>query len=471
MNPLNILARLLPRSRSLVVSQLYANAIGQPLLIHPQMGEALITGYMSGAVDARPPTMELLSTDPAREPDVGASSIAVINVSGALVNRPMPGDCGPGPMSYVEIQEAFDAAMAGDNVKAIVFRFESPGGSASGCFDLAEHIRAGRGRKPIYASLDDYAYSAAFALAVAADEIWTTRSAGAGSVGVVGYHIDESGRLAQQGIKVTPIYSGSHKVDFSPAQPLKDAVRERMQAKMDAMRLEFATLVAESRGLEVDAVMATEAEVYSGADAVAVGFADRVGTFQQLLQHIAAGSPAPAAEVAPAAEEAETGDEPEMRPAAEVLSLAIDTAASRDALAETIAELKAAAEKEQTELAAQPDPLASLVAAVAASKLPPALGLALISKPPEGMAADAAVAYAAKVRDLCAAAGVESLASDLVAAGTSVEAARAQLLDLKADTGPEITTHIPNSSTPTAAKEPRSTDVYRRRAAAASSGQ
>lgn len=475
MNPLNILARLLPRSRSPVVSQLYTHAIGQPLLIHPQMGEALITGYMSGAIDARPPTMELLPTDAAREPEASASSIAVINVSGALVNRPMPGDCGPGPMSYFEIQEAFDAAMADANVQAIVFRFESPGGSASGCFDLAEHIRAGRGRKPIYASLDDYAYSAAFALAVAADEIWTTRSAGAGSVGVVGYHIDESGRLAQQGIKVTPIYSGAHKVDFSPAQPLKDAVRERMQAKMDAMRLEFATLVAESRGLDVDAVMATEAEVYSGADAVAVGFADRVGTFRELLQHIAAGAPAPAVETPPAPEQAETDEEPAMRPAAEPLSLAIETASARaavdQALAELQAQLQAIPEEAQALAASQPDPLASLVAAVAASKLPPALGLALISKPPEGMAADAAVAYAAKVRDLCAAAGVESLASDLVAAGTSVEAARAQLLDLRADTGPEITTHIPNSSTKSAAKEPRSTDVYRRRAAAASSGQ
>lgn len=455
MNPLKTLTRLFGRSQSPVVSQLYANAIGQPLLIHPQMGEALITGYMSGAIDARPPTMELLPTDAAREPGVGASSIAVINVSGALVNRPMPGDCGPGPMSYVEIQEAFDAAMADDSVQAIVFRFESPGGSASGCFDLAEHIRAGRGRKPIYASLDDYAYSAAFALAVAADEIWTTRSAGAGSVGVVGYHIDESGRLAQQGIKVTPIYSGAHKVDFSPAQPLKDAVRERMQAKMDAMRLEFATLVAESRGLEVDAVMATEAEVYSGADALAVGFADRVGTFQQLLQHIAAGASAPAAEMAPTVEESEGDEEPEMRPAAESLSLAIETAAARaavdQALAELQAELQAIPEEAQELAAVQPDPLASLVAAVAASKLPPALGLALISKPPEGMAADAAVAYAAKVRDLCAAAGVESLASDLVAAGTSIEAARAQLLDLRADTGPEIVTAIPAKATAKAA--------------------
>ncbi|DAZ90879.1 TPA_asm: capsid assembly protease C [Cyanophage Cy-LDV1] len=464
MNPLKTLTRLFGRSQSPVVSQLYANAIGQPLLIHPQMGEALITGYMSGAIDARPPTMELLPTDAAREPEASGSSIAVVNVSGALVNRPMPGDCGPGPMSYVEIQQAFDAAMADDSVQAIVFRFESPGGSASGCFDLAEHIRASRGRKPIYASLDDYAYSAAFALAVTADEIWTTRSAGAGSVGVVGYHIDESGRLAQQGIKVTPIYSGAHKVDFNSTQPLKDAVRERMQAKMDAMRLEFATLVAESRGLDVDAVMATEAEVYSGADAVAVGFADRVGTFAQLLQHIAAGAPAPAVETPPAPEQAETDDEPEMRPAAEVLTLAVKTADGRAAIDQALAEL-------QAELAAQTDPLASLVAAVAASKLPPALGLALISKPPEGMAADSAVSYAAKVRDLCAAAGVESLASDLVAAGTSVEAARAQLLDLRADTGPEITTHIPNSSTPSAAKEPRSTDVYRRRAAAASSGQ
>jgi signal peptide peptidase SppA len=451
MKPLNILARLLGRSPAPVVSQLYTHAIGRPLLIHPQMGEALIQGYMSGAIDARPPTMELVPTDAAREPEMQGDSIAVINVSGALVNRPMPGDCGPGPMSYVEIQQAFDAAMANDGVQAIVFRFESPGGSASGCFDLAEHIRAGRGKKPIYASLDDYAYSAAFALAVAADEIWTTRSAGAGSVGVVGYHIDESGRLAQQGIKVTPIYSGAHKVDFSPAQPLKDAVRERMQDKMDAMRLAFATLVAESRGLEVEAVMATEAEVYSGADAVAVGFADRIGTFQQLLQHIAAGAPAPAAEMPPTEEQAGTEEEPEMRPAAEVLSLVIDTTSVSGAVSEALAELQAATAAAQEALAAKPDPLAALASAVAASALPPALGMALLKHPPADMEADAAIAYAAKVRDLCAAAGVESLASDLVAAGASVESARAQLLDLKADTGPEITTSIPAKASAKAA--------------------
>jgi len=469
MKPLNILARLFGRSPAPVVSQLYSHAIGQPLLIHPQMGEALIQGYMSGAIDARPPTMELVPTDAAREPEMQGDSIAVINVSGALVNRPMPGDCGPGPMSYVEIQQAFDAAMADDGVQAIVFRFESPGGSASGCFDLAEHIRAGRGRKPIYASLDDYAYSAAFALAVAADEIWTTRSAGAGSVGVVGYHIDESGRLAQQGIKVTPIYSGAHKVDFNSAQPLKDAVRERMQDKMDAMRLAFATLVAESRGLEVDAVMATEAEVYSGADAVAVGFADRIGTFQQLLQHIAAGAPAPAAEMPPAEEQATTDEEPEMRSADDAMSLVIATAPGMEAVAGALAELQAATAAAQEALAAKPDPLAALASAVAASALPPALGMALLKHPPADMEADAAIAYAAKVRDLCAAAGVESLASDLVAAGASVEAARAQLLDLKADTGPEIATTIPQK--PSASTSSPRDDVYRRRAAAAAVGQ
>lgn len=452
MNPFAAIARLFGRSDSVVVSQLYTHAIGQPLLIHPQLGEAVIRGYMSGAVDARPPALETVEPGRAEGEASAGSAIAVINVSGALVNKKTEGPCGgPGPMSYAEIRDAFDAAMADPAVGSIVFRMESPGGMVSGCFELSEHIRASRGTKPIYASLDDYAYSAAFALAVAADEIWTTRTAGAGSVGVVGYHVDESGALAAQGLKVTPIYSGKHKVDFSPHQPLAESVRDRLQVRMDRLRGEFAQLVADSRGMDVDTVLATEAMTYEGTDAVEVGFADRVGTFRELLAHIAAGAPAPAAETAPAAEEAETDEEPEMRPAAEVLSLAIETAPGANAVADALAELQAATEKAQAELAAQLDPLASLVSAVAASKLPPALGLALISKPPDGMAADAAVAYATKVRDLCAAAGVESLASDLVAAGTSVEAARAQLLDLRADTGPEIVTAIPAKATAKAA--------------------
>jgi hypothetical protein len=234
-----------------------------------------------------------------------------------------------------------------------------------------------------------------------------------------------------------------------------------MQARIDGIRAEFAGIVAKNRGLPVDAVMATEAQVYSGKDSVAVGFADRIGTFQQLMQHIAAGAPAPVAETQPVEDDAATDEEPAMQPAAEVLSLALDTAPAAHAIAEAIEELQA--------LAAKPDPLAALASAVAASKLPPSLGMALLKHPPANMEAEAAIAYAAKVRDLCAAAGVESLAGDLVAAGASVESARAQLLDLKADTGPEIATTIPQKPI-VSASSPRD-DVYRRRAAAAAVGQ
>jgi signal peptide peptidase SppA len=456
MNPLKTLARMFARGSAPVVSQLYTHAIGQPLLIHPQMGEALIGGYMSGAIDARPPTMEVIPVTASHANIAAGGNIAVINISGPLVNRPVPGMCDPGPMSYVEIRSAFDAAMADDSVSAIVMRIDSPGGMVSGCFELAEHIAASRGRKPIYASLDDYAYSAAFAVASAADEIHATRSAGAGSVGAVGFHVDESARLAGQGVKITAIYSGAHKVDMSPHAPLADSVREDMQARIDGIRAEFAGIVAKNRGLSVDAVMATEAQVYNGQAAVAVGFADRIGTFQQLMQHIAAGAPAPAAEMPPADDESETDEGSAMQPAAEALTLAIDATTAAKVLGELRADLQAVAEEAEAALSTQPEPLASLVSAVNASKLPPALGLALISNPPIGMSADAAVAYATKIRDLCVAARVESLASDLVAAGASVESARAQLQELAADTGPEISTTIPAKAS---AKAETSLDV------------
>src|SRR5690606_35901150 len=100
----------------------------------------------------------------------------IINVVGGLVSKPQPGLCDDGPANYQGIRAAFDEAMADDSVGAIVFKLESPGGMVSGCFDLTDHIHASRGHKPIVAVVDDYAYSAAYAIASACDEIWVSRT-------------------------------------------------------------------------------------------------------------------------------------------------------------------------------------------------------------------------------------------------------------------------------------------------------
>jgi hypothetical protein len=87
-----------------------------------------------------------------------------------------------------------------------------------------------------------------------------------------------SGQLDQDGMRVTLIHSGQHKVDGNPYEPLPEEVRGDIQGEIDVLRFLFAETVAAGRGarLTQDAALATEAATYRGADAVTAGLADEV---------------------------------------------------------------------------------------------------------------------------------------------------------------------------------------------------
>lgn len=437
-NPASLLARLFGRANPQpLVTSLFANAIGQPLLVHPAMGEQIIGAYLHGAIDARPATQDVRvlqpeSTDPATGVVTSARTATVINVSGGLVNRFEGGACDPGPLSYQEIRAVFDRALAAPSCEAIVLRLESPGGMAAGVFDLAEHIHASRGQKRIIACIDDYAYSAAYAIAAACDEIRVTRTGGAGSVGVIAYHVDQSRWEQNIGIAVSTIYSGAHKADMSPHAPLSDTTRAWLQDRMDSMRDMFASAVAKFRGMELEAVLATEAQVYQGEQAVAIGFADRIGTFAELMSELAAGW-AEDADAMAQEREADVDNE-EMQAA----SAAHDALAD---LASTLANVTAGHEADGA------DAIAQFAAAVANSNLPPAAAVGLIARgPASGQSTGDAVAYARDVHDACFAAGLDSVAGDYIKQNIDLSSVRAQLIAAKAASGPEIVTAIPSNA-------------------------
>ncbi|WVM88947.1 S49 family peptidase [Halopseudomonas pachastrellae] len=70
--------------------------------------------------------------------------------------------------------------------------------------------------------------------------------------------------LKDEGIKVTLIHSGAQKVEGNPYQDLPEEVLSRFQTDTDALRQEFAQLVARYTGMSVEAVLATEAATYRG---------------------------------------------------------------------------------------------------------------------------------------------------------------------------------------------------------------
>jgi ClpP class serine protease len=76
-----------------------------------------------------------------------------------------------------------------------------PGGEVSGCFDLVDAIYAIRGKKPIWGILNEYAYSAGYAIASACDYVTVPRTGGVGSIGVITMHVDMSKAIDSAGLK------------------------------------------------------------------------------------------------------------------------------------------------------------------------------------------------------------------------------------------------------------------------------
>jgi ClpP class serine protease len=130
----------------------------------------------------------------------------------------------------------------------------------------------------VWAFVAEHAFSAGYALASQADRIILPRTGAVGSIGVVVMHADLSVQLSDAGVTVTLIHSGAHKVDGNPYAPLPDQVRARIQAEIDGIRTLFAETVAAGRGrrLTAGAALATEAECFRGAEAVAAGLADEI---------------------------------------------------------------------------------------------------------------------------------------------------------------------------------------------------
>lgn len=214
--------------------------------------------------------------------------IAIIPIQGTLVQklgtlRPYSGMTG-----YDGIRACFLRALNDSEVKAICLDIDSPGGEVAGCFDLVDEIYAARGSKPVWAILSESAYSAAYALASAADKIIVPRTGGVGSVGVIVMHVDWSQKIKNDGLQVTIITYGDRKAESNPYEPLSETARKAIQSDIDEMGRLFVSTVSRNRGITEKTVRDTEAACFLGADGVQLGLADRMASpdaaFRDLLQ-------------------------------------------------------------------------------------------------------------------------------------------------------------------------------------------
>lgn len=278
--------------------------LNTPLLLHPQKLDAIIAGLggrllgVEGLqMDAAELTAraalpaEMFTTRRGERTERGyrvVDGVAVISAMGGLVHRTKLAADSSLLIGYNDLAADVEDALGKSDVHAIALVMDSPGGEVAGAFELAERIYAARGRKPMVAVADGMAASAAYLAASAADEVVLTPTSYVGSIGVVMRHVDFSRALANDGITVSHIFAGEHKIDGNPYQPLPDAVRAALQADIEGLYQMFVQTVAKHRGMDEQAVRDTRAGVYRGVAAVAARLADRIGTVDAVVAELAA---------------------------------------------------------------------------------------------------------------------------------------------------------------------------------------
>lgn len=272
--------------------------LNRPLLITPQKAEVIVS-VLSNRIGVNSPEASRFigqnettvdeqgrySVTPYR---VTAERVGIITVTGSLVNRGAWIGASSGLTSYEGIQHQLRTAKAdaqAGKVRAVILDMHTPGGEAVGALETGAFVRELAAVVPVTAVVNGMAASAGYAIAAGATEIVTTETGVSGSIGVVMLHADYSRALANEGIKPTLIFAGAHKVDANPFEPLTDAVKADLQTEIDAFYEAFVASVAKGRGkrLSAAAVRKTEARTFIGQAAVAVGLADRVGTFDEVL--------------------------------------------------------------------------------------------------------------------------------------------------------------------------------------------
>jgi len=219
-------------------------------------------------------------------------NVAVIAVEGTLIQKGSWVGSSSGETSYEGLRMQIARARRSEAVKGVVFEVDSFGGQVNGAFETAEDMRQLSREKPTISILTDYAYSAGYLLASQARQVVMPEFGGAGSIGVVMMHADFSGAMEQEGIKVTFIHAGKHKVDGNPFEPLASGIHGKWQTEVDEMRDRFAMVVGKARGARFSKsdALKTEAETFSAKQALEIGLVDAVAdgqaTFEAFIKEI-----------------------------------------------------------------------------------------------------------------------------------------------------------------------------------------
>ncbi|WP_299468631.1 signal peptide peptidase SppA [uncultured Gimesia sp.] len=230
--------------------------------------------------------MDLLAGIDSSQRTGSGPRIAVIYATGAI----MSGSSSQGGLLGMHVLgsdtfiKAVEKAAKDEQVKAIVLRVDSPGGSALAS-DLMWRALQEAG-KPIVVSMGDVAASGGYYISMGANRIFAEPGTLTGSIGVVGGKIAVEGLYKKIGITSSVISRGDNSGTFSPMTGFTETERTAVTKLLYAVYKQFTEKAATGRKMEYDALeKLARGRVYTGEMALKIGLVDQLGTLDDAIEH------------------------------------------------------------------------------------------------------------------------------------------------------------------------------------------
>jgi protease-4 len=245
-----------------------------------QVSEASAAAVARGGAGARLISLEDYASNDRSLDGVGPA-IGVVSAEGDIVTGPPADGLGSTNINSDEVAAALNAAAKDDQIKAIVFRLSSPGGSDTASEEIRAAVRAANAKKPVVVSMGAYGASGGYWVSSAASAIVADPGTLTGSIGVFGGKIVLGPALAKWGVDLRPIgVGGDYAGAEGSAQPFDPKQRAAFAAAIDKVYDGFINRVAAGRHLSPDRVREiAKGRVWTGDQAKGLGLVDDVGGF------------------------------------------------------------------------------------------------------------------------------------------------------------------------------------------------
>jgi protease IV len=214
----------------------------------------------------------------------GSQAVAVVYAEGDIVD----GEGSPGQIGGDAFARDLRALRNDKQVKAVVLRVNSPGGSAIASEQIQRELTLMSRTKPVVVSMSSLAASGGYWIATAGNRIFAEPNTITGSIGVFSLVPNIKGLANRQGVTFDTVKTGRYADIFSVARPRTDAELAVLQRGTDAVYAAFLERVSSSRKLSLDSVKAiAEGRVWSGAQALRLGLVDSLGGLPEALRSAA----------------------------------------------------------------------------------------------------------------------------------------------------------------------------------------